>query len=237
MRIAVLAATGRTGRHLTAQALARGHQVVALARTPADVPGPADWAASATSATSAASDASGTSGASAASDASDASAEGRLIRVAADVRDLASLTAALQDADVVVSGLGQTKNSPDDLLASAAGHLTDLMGPRVVWLGAFGTGPSAGAAGPLTRGILRVALGSEIPDRVRADARVLEAGGTVFHAGPLTDGPLGASRRVVPLSQAPRNLFPRTVSRATVAAGMLDVAERAGEGGVFLPLP
>lgn len=43
MRIAVLAATGSTGRHLLEQALDRGHTVVALVRNPAAVhlpPGP-----------------------------------------------------------------------------------------------------------------------------------------------------------------------------------------------------
>ena len=34
MRIAVIGSTGRTGRLLVAQALDRGHEVIALARTP-----------------------------------------------------------------------------------------------------------------------------------------------------------------------------------------------------------
>lgn len=37
MRIAVVGATGRTGRQVVEQALARGHRVTALARRPADV--------------------------------------------------------------------------------------------------------------------------------------------------------------------------------------------------------
>ncbi|HEX4462445.1 MAG TPA: NAD(P)H-binding protein, partial [Polyangia bacterium] len=37
MRIAVLGATGQTGRQLVGQALARGHEVVALARDPRKV--------------------------------------------------------------------------------------------------------------------------------------------------------------------------------------------------------
>jgi len=39
MKIAVLGATGQTGRHLVAQAVERGHEVTALARTPAPWPG------------------------------------------------------------------------------------------------------------------------------------------------------------------------------------------------------
>jgi putative NADH-flavin reductase len=36
-RIAVIGATGRTGRHVVEQALARGHEVMAIARTPENV--------------------------------------------------------------------------------------------------------------------------------------------------------------------------------------------------------
>ncbi|MET7284073.1 NAD(P)-binding oxidoreductase [Kribbella sp. NPDC005582] len=39
MKIAVLGATGQTGRHLVAQAVDRGHEVTALARTPSPWPG------------------------------------------------------------------------------------------------------------------------------------------------------------------------------------------------------
>jgi len=39
MRIAVFGATGPTGRHLTDQALAAGHEVVAVTRRPGSVPG------------------------------------------------------------------------------------------------------------------------------------------------------------------------------------------------------
>ena len=38
MKIAVFGGTGRTGKHLIEQALAAGHQVTALARTPAKLP-------------------------------------------------------------------------------------------------------------------------------------------------------------------------------------------------------
>src|ERR1700744_5259765 len=41
MRIAVIGATGRTGRHVVSQALGRGHQVVAIARRPEQVDVPA----------------------------------------------------------------------------------------------------------------------------------------------------------------------------------------------------
>ncbi|MFB9406905.1 NAD(P)-dependent oxidoreductase [Dactylosporangium matsuzakiense] len=98
-------------------------------------------------------------------------------------------------------------------------------GARVVWLSALGVGPSATAAGFLTRALLGVFMRKELPDRVAATETVLAAGGTVVHAGPLSDGPLSASRRILTLPELPRSLFPARVSRATVAAAMLDEVE------------
>jgi hypothetical protein len=90
-------------------------------------------------------------------------------------------------------------------------------------------------AGALTRGLLRVALRAEIPDKVAADAAVLAAGGTVFHAGPLADRPAGPGARTVPLDRAKRG-FPARVSRATVAVLMLDEAEQGRHpGAVVVP--
>jgi hypothetical protein len=72
---------------------------------------------------------------------------------------------------------------------------------------------------------VKVLLKAELEDKVTADTAVLDAGGTVFHAGPLTDGPLSGTRKVLSLADAPRRLLPPRVSRATVAAAMLDEAE------------
>ena len=159
-----------------------------------------------------------------------------LTRIAGDVNDPQSIAAALQGSKVVVSGLGQTGKAADDVLTAGARAVVAAHPQHIVWLGAFGTGPSARAAGPITRSILKLGLGKEIPDRVSADAIVLEAGGTVFHAGPLTNGPLSPNRRAVSLKDAPRSVFPKPVSRATVAAAMLDEAEAHQFGGVALPL-
>ena len=69
------------------------------------------------------------------------------------------------------------------------------------------------------------AMRAKLDDKVTADTTVLRAGGTVFHAGPLTNGPLRSARRTVGLDAYPGRLFPARVSRATVAAAMLDEAE------------
>jgi hypothetical protein len=68
---------------------------------------------------------------------------------------------------------------------------------------------------------------------LRGKVGVLRAGGTVFHAGPLTNGPLSPDRRTVGLDAYPRRLFPASVSRATVAAAMLDEAEAPRYAGTI----
>lgn len=202
MELTILAASGATGLELTRQALARGHTVTAIARTPGRIAVP---------------DSPG------------------LIRVAADVRD-ESIAAALTGAKTVLSGLGIAGGDKPGALTAGARAVVAAQPHRVIWLGAFGTGPSAGAAGAVTRTVLKM-LGDELADKVAADAAVLAAGGTVFHAGPLSNGPVSAARRTVGLAEVPRRIFPRRVSRATVAAAMLDEAENpAFPGGIAVPL-
>lgn len=204
MHLAVLAASGATGRHLALQALDRGHTVTAVARDLSRLNLPES---------------------------------DRLYRVSADVQDPSSLAWALAGTEVVVSGLGSTQGSTGGVLTAGARAVVDAATPRIVWLGAYGTGASAQAAGALTRAVLALALHGEIPDKVAADTLVLDAEGTVFHAGPLTNGPLATTRRTLPLAAAPRRLFPHRVSRATVAAAMLDEAETGNHAGqVLVPL-
>lgn len=161
-----------------------------------------------------------------------------LLRVSADVRDVPSIKRAVASDAVVLSALGVAKGDRSGTLTAGASALVAAAPRRILWLGAFGTGVSAEAAGAFTRLVLRLALGAEIPDKVAADAAVLSAGGTVFHAGPLSNGPLSSTRRIVPLEAAPRRFLPTVVSRATVAAAMLDEAEADRyPGRTVLPLP
>ncbi|MDR6320414.1 NAD(P)-dependent oxidoreductase [Actinoplanes couchii] len=188
--MAVLGATGATGRLMVSAALDRGLAVTALARDPARVP-----------------DRPG------------------LTVVAADVGDPASVARAVDGCDVLVSGLGVPKGSPPGTLTLGAAAVVAAAVPRIVWLGALGTGPSGPAAGAVTRALLKVAMSAELPDKVEADTTILAAGGTVLHVGPLVGGKAAAAR-TVPLEQAPRRLFPSTVSRSTVAAAMVEEAVR-----------
>ncbi len=192
MKLAILGATGGTGRELIRQALERGHHVSALVRDPSRAnfdPHPGL----------------------------------RCIRV--DVTDPRSLADAVDAETTLLSGLGIAKDGRPGVLGAGARAAVAAGPARIIWLGAFGTGASQRKAGWLVRTVLRLVLGKELPDKVAADTAVLHAGGTVFHAGPLSMAPISGKRRAVRLDDVPARLFPASVSRATVAASMLDEAE------------
>jgi uncharacterized protein YbjT (DUF2867 family) len=154
--------------------------------------------------------------------------------VAADVADPASIAAVIGAGSVVLSALGTDRAGV--LLAGAEAVVA--AGPRrIIWLGAYGTGRSAGAAGP-TADVLAKLLGDRLADKVAADDTVLASGGTVFHAGLLADGPESPGRRTVAPAAAPTLDLTATISRDTVAAAMLDEAEAPRfPGAVAVPLP
>ncbi|MFI5912587.1 NAD(P)-dependent oxidoreductase [Dactylosporangium sp. NPDC051541] len=163
--------------------------------------------------------------------------DSRLTLLTADVLDGPALTRALDGAEVIVSGLGITGGETPGVLTAGA-RAAAASGARIVWLSALGVGPSAPAAGFLTRALLGAFMRKELPDREAATAAVLAAGGTVVHAGPLTDGPPTPTRRTLALPDRPLALFPARVSRATVAAAMLDEAESLRfEGHPVVVLP
>jgi hypothetical protein len=161
----------------------------------------------------------------------------RLTRIAADVLDHDAIAAALAGSSVILSGLGVTEGEAPGVLTAGARAAVHGSAQRVIWIGAFGTGASAAAAGGFTRWLLRTFLRKELVDKVTADRIVLAAGGTVFHPGPLSNKPLSPTRRTVSLADVPRRFFPRRVSRATLAAAMLDEAQRqAHPGSTLIPL-
>lgn len=191
MRIAVLGATGLTGRELTTQALSRGHQVTALARDPArlkDLERPA------------------------------------LTIARADVRDPDSFYAAVKGADALVSGLGVGKADPPETLLEGAKLAVSAGVPRIVWLGALGTGASRKVAGPLLGPILGLVLRRDLAAKVQADGLVVASGSTVVHAGPLNNKQASNSYVLTPAALARWHLLPPSISRADVAALMLDEA-------------
>ncbi|MFD7662562.1 NAD(P)-dependent oxidoreductase [Streptomyces sp. NPDC059788] len=203
MRIAVLGASGRVGRLLVDQALERGHQVVALVRTPDRVAVPAS-------------------------------------RQVVDVRqaDVCSPQTfpGLDDVDAVVSAIGIGKDDGPGALVAGAGLLAAAH-TRTVWLGALGSGPSERAGGLIYQAVMRMAVGAELAEKAEADQVARKGGATVFHAPDLKDGPLSVGRRLVPLADLRRPLLPPRISRATVAALMLDEAQTGDNGGeIVVPL-
>ena len=129
MRIAVLGASGATGRLLVRAALDRGLEVTAIARDPARIPIPDHPA---------------------------------LTKVKADVNEPDSITRAVSGSEVLVSGLGIGKADAVGTLAAGARAAVASGVPRVIWLGAFGSGESARAAGALTRTLLRAFMRTEL---------------------------------------------------------------------------
>ncbi|WP_434440409.1 NAD(P)-dependent oxidoreductase [Lentzea sp. E54] len=156
-----------------------------------------------------------------------------LRKVAGDVSDPASIAAAVGADSVVLSGLGTDRAG---VLLDGAKAVVAARPRRIIWLGAYGTGASAEAAGE-GAGVLWKVMGDRIPDKVAADNAVLATGGTVFHAGVLSDEPESPARRTAGLDAAPPFDLGAKVSRETVAAAMLDEAEEPRfPGAVALPL-
>jgi uncharacterized protein YbjT (DUF2867 family) len=157
----------------------------------------------------------------------------KLRRAAGDVRDPAGIAALVDAGSVVLSGLGTEQ--PGVLLAGAEAVVA--AGPRrIIWLGTYGTGESAAAAGE-GAAVLGKLLGDRLADKVEADNTVLAAGGTVFQASVLGMGPQSRTRRTVGLQAAPPFDLGAKISRETVAAAMLDEAETPRfPGTVALPL-
>ncbi|MET7487616.1 NAD(P)H-binding protein [Streptomyces sp. NPDC005538] len=142
----------------------------------------------------------------------------------------------LSRCDAAVSAIGISKGDGPGALAAGA-RLLAATGGRTVWLGALGTGASTNAGGKIYQAIMQRVVGKEMPEREEADRTARDAGATVFHAPDLWVGAVSPKRRIAPLADVKRPVLPPHISRATLAALMLDEAEKGGHGGeIVVPL-
>lgn len=193
--LVVVGASGSTGAHLLDLAVARGYAVHAIVRNPAA------W------------------------DPEGLQRERGVTTHRGDVLDTASMAAAIPPGAVVVSALGARSRRDAGVLTAGARAVLATEPSRLIWLGAMGTGTSSGAVGGVTHRLLRAGFGAEYDDKVTADGLVLAAGGTVVHAGPLSDKD-GTPHRAVRLDlSGQRRLVPRFVPRQAVAQVMLDCVQ------------
>ena len=93
MRVAIFGSTGEVGRHLVRQALDRGWEVVAFARSPDKL----------------------------------GELRERVQVVEGDVHDAEAVHRAIEGVDAVLSAVGHTKSSSDDVLEVTARHVTEAM--------------------------------------------------------------------------------------------------------------
>ena len=175
--IALFGATGKTGRHVLAQALAAGHTVRALARRPEAL-----------------------------AEAADANAAARLTVIAGDVLDAAAVRETLRGADVVVSVFGQVKGSPPTVQTDGTQNIVDAMAEqgirRIISLSGGGLAAEQHDRPKTPDKIIKWLL-QRIAPQVLADAEghllVLRASGldfTVVRGPRLTDAPATGSYRV-----------------------------------------
>ena len=200
MRLVVLGATGKTGRLLVDQAIGRGHEVVAYVRRPDaldDRPG--------------------------------------LRVVGGELTDEPALTAALDGADAVLCAIGPTGVTGligADLMQTTLPVISAAMAAagvrRLILLSAWGVGDTAASAGLVAKVAFRTAVRSLYHDKQLAEAGLAATGldVTTLYPVTLTNGPLSGTAVVRDVAEVSHVEGMPKVSRATVAAAMLDAVEK-----------
>ena len=188
MNLVVLGATGRTGRLVVEQALAAGHTVTALVRSPEKL----------------------TTG------------ESNLRVVTGQATDTSTLSNAMEGANAVISTLGGKGSVIEDSTAAivAAARTTGVS--RVIVLSTFAAERDRLGAG--TRLLTGIGMGAMLKDK-RAGEDLLRRSDlewTIAYASVLSDGP--ASGSVVVLPEGARRRLSERISRADVAAWMVQAA-------------
>lgn len=194
MKILILGATGATGRLFTSLAAADGHDVRALVR-----------------------------------DASTAGLPTTVSTVQGDARSARDVTAAMEGREVVVSALGMgMKTRPDGLMLDATRALITASASagvrRLVMLSSWGVGETLQRSSLLTRLVYQA--GKAVHDE-KADAerelRASDVEWTLVYPVALTNGPVSGRVRARDVADVRRMRGLPRISRADVAAAMLDI--------------
>lgn len=162
MKIAILGASGKTGTELIEQALANGHEVIGIARSPEKI----------------------------------ASVDPRVTKRCGDAYDEASVVAALQGADAVITTVGKTDLKEKRIDLSTAAHRAVVAGMREHGIKTLLVISSIGAAqGVKRKGIVRNVYlflrRKYYGDMYQMEQEVMDSGldVTMLRAPMLTDGP------------------------------------------------
>jgi putative NADH-flavin reductase len=199
-RIVILGASGRTGLPLVEQALDGGHTVVAFVRDAGKLPR------------------------------SPADYDDRLVVIEGDAYTGEGVSEAVAGADAVVSTLGQTDGSPDDLLTVAGDHVLSAMADHgvdrfvtLVGAGVREEGESVSVTGRVMGGLLKLVAREVLADATEHVERVKasDTRWTVVRAPRLVDGDGVGDYEAGDVS-----LGFEAVARADVARFLLDCVER-----------
>jgi putative NADH-flavin reductase len=196
MKVAIFGSTGRTGRLAVTAALARGHEVTAVARDPARLAPVLETL--------------------------DAEARDRLSLVRGDAMNRASLIPALEDQQAVISVIGARRPwRPDAVYSRGMDNILAVMKshrvPRLVCVSASGVGSRPPATGSvLGRVLLQFLFKNSIADMARMETavRASDTDWTIVRPPHLTNRPATAAYRVVAGPDVPGG---RTLSRSDLA--------------------
>jgi uncharacterized protein YbjT (DUF2867 family) len=191
MNLVVLGATGRTGRLVVEQALAAGHTVTALVRSPEKL----------------------TTG------------HSNLRVVTGEATEASAVSSALEGADAVISTLGGKGSVIADSTRAIVAAARKTGVKRVVVLSTFAAERDRLNVG--TRLLTGIGMGAMLKDKGAGEEmlRRSDLEWTIVYASMLSDGP--ASGSVVVLSEGAKRGLSQKISRADLAAWMLDAATSA----------
>jgi uncharacterized protein YbjT (DUF2867 family) len=188
MNLLVLGATGRTGSLVVEQALAAGHTVTALVRSPEKL----------------------------------TIVNPNLRVVTGQATDTSAVSRALEGAEAVISTLGGKGSVIADSTQAIVAAAREAGVNRVVVLSSWLV--ERDRMNAVTRLLTGIAMGPVIKDQ-NAGERVLRRSDlewTIVYASVLTDGPARGS--VVALPEGAKRRMSQRISRADVAAWMVDAA-------------